>query len=256
MELRRFSLPQDGCVEYAQWLHPHETTKTITQESVDALRTFLRPGEVAIDIGAHTGDTALPIALALGPGGTVFALEPNPYVFPVLARNATLNRDKAASIVALPFAATESSGAFEFDYSDEGYCNGGRHQGISRWRHGHAFTLTVQGENLVEYLRAHHPEEAARVRYVKVDVEGADFAILRSLAPLIEAARPCLRLEVYHLLPAADRAEMAAWLRERGYEVFRMEGETRYRGRPVTSEDLAGGEQFDLFGEPGGDQRS
>ena len=71
---------------YAQWLHPRETGKRISQESVDELRRFLSPGDVAIDIGAHTGDSTIPIALAVGKTGCVLALEPNKYVFPVLER--------------------------------------------------------------------------------------------------------------------------------------------------------------------------
>src|SRR5438046_3244677 len=89
-----FTLPIDGEVRFAQWQHPNETLKVISQDEVTALREFLRPGDVAIDIGAHTGDSTLPIALALGVSGTVFALEPNPYVFKVLAVNAGLNRSK------------------------------------------------------------------------------------------------------------------------------------------------------------------
>ena len=60
--------------------------------SVDELRKFLSPGDVAIDIGAHTGDSTIPIALAVGKQGCVLALEPNRYVFPVLQKNAELNR--------------------------------------------------------------------------------------------------------------------------------------------------------------------
>src|SRR5439155_22899042 len=89
-EVRVFDLPRDGRVEYAQWLHPRETPKTITQESVDELRRFLGPGDVALDIGAHTGDSTIPIALAVGPTGCVLAVEPNGFVFPALEQNAQL----------------------------------------------------------------------------------------------------------------------------------------------------------------------
>ncbi len=47
-----YHLPIDGKIQYAQWLHPAESTKLVRQD------------EMAIDIGAHTGDTALPMALA------------------------------------------------------------------------------------------------------------------------------------------------------------------------------------------------
>src|SRR5579862_4242695 len=93
-KVKSFELPVDGTVEYAQWLHPSETKKEITQASVDALRKFLVSGDVAIDIGAHTGDSTIPIALAVGKQGCVLALEPNRYVFPVLTQNAELNKDK------------------------------------------------------------------------------------------------------------------------------------------------------------------
>ena len=44
-----FQLPVDGEVHFARWMHPGERPKTLTQSSVDALRAFLRPGDVAID---------------------------------------------------------------------------------------------------------------------------------------------------------------------------------------------------------------
>src|SRR6185295_7687850 len=110
--------------------------------SIGALHGFLQPGDIAIDIGAHTGDSTLPMALAVGPAGTVFALGPNPYVFKVLEKNAGLN-PSATHIVPLMFAAMPEDGEFEFEYSDEGYCNGGFHQGISRWTHGHFSKLRV-----------------------------------------------------------------------------------------------------------------
>jgi len=42
-KIKQFDLPGDGSIEYAQWLHPHETEKEITQQSVDELRKFLSP---------------------------------------------------------------------------------------------------------------------------------------------------------------------------------------------------------------------
>ena len=71
------------------------------------------------------------MALAVGKSGCVFALEPNSYVYPVLAKNAALNPDKT-HILPLPFAATPEDAELVFQYSDSGYCNGGRFAGISR----------------------------------------------------------------------------------------------------------------------------
>src|SRR5688572_22012765 len=80
-EVKTFDLTEDGEVQLAQWLHPKERLKTIRQENITLLRRYIREGDLVIDIGAHSGDTTIPLALAAGPTGTTLALEPNPYVF-------------------------------------------------------------------------------------------------------------------------------------------------------------------------------
>jgi FkbM family methyltransferase len=248
-EVRQFQLPVDGLVEYAAWLHPAETPKVIGQEAVDELRTFLRPGDVAIDIGAHTGDTAIPMALAVGRSGRVLALEPNPYVYPVLERNAALNPTRTV-IVPLPFAATARAGPVSFDYSDAGFCNGGRHEGISRWRHAHAFSVRVRGENLQAYLAAHHADLVPRLRYIKVDAEGHDLTILESLAGIIATVRPFVRAEVYRHTAAVGRQRLHAFMSGHGYDVHRVGGETCYRGDQLAAADMTREPQFDIFCVP------
>jgi FkbM family methyltransferase len=245
-EIRRFDLPKDGRVEYAQWLHPRETTKTITQESIDELRRFLKPGDVCIDIGAHTGDSTIPIALAVGPTGCVLALEPNPFVFPVLDKNAQLNAEKTR-IVPLMFAATPEDGRCDFEYSDSGFCNGGRHAGISKWRHGHAFPLTVEGRNLPSYLNTHHPQLLSKLAYIKVDAEGYDLTILTTLAGLISRYRPYIKAEVYAHADRPQREQLFRFFTDQRYVVHKVESESNYRGPRIGVADLMTWRHFDVF---------
>jgi FkbM family methyltransferase len=248
-EIKTFELPTDGTVRYAQWLHPGESPKILRQDAVDELRRFLRPGDVAIDIGAHTGDTAIPMALAVGRSGRVIALEPNPYVYPVLERNAALNRE-TTTIIPLPLAATAASGPFTFAYSDAGFCNGGRYEGVSRWRHAHAFTVEVRGEHLETYLGTNHPDLVPRIRYVKVDAEGYDLAILESLSGLLADVRPWVRAEVYKHTGIAERQRLPALMSGLGYHVHRLDSETSYRGVRLTPGDMTRDPQFDIFCVP------
>jgi FkbM family methyltransferase len=248
-EVATFELPKEGTIRYAQWLHPKESKKVIEQAVVDELRKYLSPGDVAIDIGAHTGDTTVPMALAVGPHGTVLALEPNPYVFPVLKKNAELNPGKT-SIVPLMFAAMPEPGDSYFEYSDSGFCNGGLHEGVSKWRHGHVFKLKVRGENLESYLAEHHPSLVPRVRLLKVDAEGYDYQVLASLKNLITAQKPYIKAEVFKLLSLAQRERLFDFLTGLGYRVHVIESDTKLLGAELTRADLMLRRHYDVFCVP------
>ena len=249
LEIKTFDLTKDGKLEYAQWLHPRETPKQITQESVDELRRFLSPGDVAIDIGAHTGDSTIPMALAVGKSGCVLALEPNSYVFPVLSKNAELNLAKT-NIIALPFAATPDDAELIFQYSDSGYCNGGQFDKISRWSHGHAFELRVQGKNLLRFLQASYPELIPKIRYIKIDTEGNDEAVIRSISELLSRYKPYLRIEMYRKLDDEQRRSLFHTVASAGYELHRIVSEENYRGELVRESDLSRWKHFDAFCVP------
>lgn len=248
-EVATFNLPQDGPVDYAQWLHPYETTKTIEQSEVDGLRRFIRPGDFAIDIGAHTGDTTVPMAVAAGKHGCVLALEPNPYVFKVLEKNADLNLDKT-HIVPKCLAATEHDGNFVFHYSDASYCNGG-FRSQQRWplfRRQHA--LVVKGRILSNLLRHDFSDWLPKLSYVKVDAEGYDCAILRSILPILLETRPVIRTEVFRKLLASERRELYDLLADNGFEVFRFEGGRQPQGSPVSRDKLTAEKHFDILALP------
>jgi len=248
-EVVSFELPKDGEVQFARWLHPAEKKKVIRQEEVEQLRKFVAPGDVAIDIGAHTGDTTIPIALAAGVEGCVLALEPNPFVFPILERNSRLNRSKT-TIVPLMFAATPDPGEYTFEYSDAGYCNGGLHDSISPWRHGHAFKLKVRGENLETYIAGHFPALARRIRFLKIDVEGYEYQVLSSLKNLISTRKPYIKAEVFKLLGPAQRDRLYRLLVELGYDVHLVESDVRYLGPRLGREDLETRRHYDVLCVP------
>ena len=130
-DIEQVRLPTEGEIDVALWRHPSAVKRQrqgrgfqLSQRAIDVLRAFLRPGDVAIDIGAHTGYSTLPMALAVGKGGTVFALEPNVHAYKVLLANVALNPTRT-TIVPLNIAATPVDGTYEFEYSDAGFCTAG-----------------------------------------------------------------------------------------------------------------------------------
>lgn len=248
-EIRTFHLPEDGAVQYAQWQHPKDAPKSICQEDVTALRRFVREGDLVIDIGAHTGDTTVPLALAAGRSGCTLALEPNPYVFTVLRQNAGLNRDKT-HIVPLDFAATDTDGTFTFHYSDGGYCNGGFLSQIQDQRHGHRQPLAVRGKNLDCYLRQHYAALLPRLSYIKVDTEGYDRQVLASMRSILQEFRPVIVCEVLGRLVPEERAALYELLDQAGYDCYKRESTADLQGPRILGSDMTRWKHFDILALP------
>lgn len=256
-DIERFRLPEDGDIDFAVWRHPSVLRRRrrgggfrLTQATVDTLRRFLRPGDVAIDIGAHTGDSTLPIALAVGRTGTVLALEPNVHAFKILLANAGLNRPKT-NIIPLNIAATPDDGTFQFEYSDAGFCNGGLHAGVSAWRHAHFFKLDVVGRNLPVFLAGSFPDESRRIRYIKIDTEGLDRAVTASLREILAVQRPFLKTEFYKHTSRDERQGYFRELRALGYDLYRVDHDDEdYRTHPLREQDVMHWSHFDVFADP------
>jgi FkbM family methyltransferase len=247
--IQRLDLPDDGPIEYARWLSPAARDLDLQQDELDEMRTFLREGDLAIDVGAQVGDSTLPIALACGAAGTVLAFEPNPLTFAILSANATLNPTRT-HIVPIPYAAAEADEPLVFDYGNPFLDNGGDHTGTSRWRHGSAFRIPVQGKRIDPFVRSRYAEILPRLRYIKTDVEGHDLAVLKSVDSLIGEFRPFIKAEVNGMLSAADRRALYGFLAERGYTVWRVEG-PRLFGRRIREDEMDDTKTFDVFATPG-----
>ncbi len=248
--IETFELERDGTVRFAQWLHPKCRPMVIDQGAVDALRQYIRPGDAVLDIGAHAGDTSVLFALAAGPQGRVFAVEPNRYVIPVLKANTRLN-PQAAPIAVLPYAATKTAMPLVFDYSDAGFCNGGDLSGFGTLRGGHLYRLEVEGRNIAAELASSAPEWLDRIRFVKTDTEGNDQSVVESLSDLIRANRPYLLSEIYKRTSEAQRRDFHRLLtRDLGYRVYRSEPYTRLQAEELGVGDMMRAEHFDIFCVP------
>ncbi|MEX2327029.1 MAG: FkbM family methyltransferase [Pseudomonadales bacterium] len=235
-----------GRVSYAQWQHPKETRKAITDVMVDAYHSYIGEGDFCIDIGAHTGDSTLPMAIAATPSGCALAMEPNPFVYHVLEKNARANSG-IANIETIMAAVTQQDGFVEFEYSDAGYCNGGRHENISPLQHGHAYKLEVFGINLERELRLHYAERLPRLKFVKVDTEGFDLYVLRSLEQVLAETRPAIKAEVFKETDAEYRAGLLAFLNGLGYEVYKIVAEPITPGPLVTRDNLMDWPHYDIL---------
>lgn len=129
----------------------------------------VRPGMVAVDVGANIGVHTLALARAVSPGGRVYAIEPEPRNFRALATALELSGLEHVSLSRA--AAGERSAPTRLHLSA---ANRGDHRvaaaGASR------ASIEVAGVALDDLL-----EGEPRVDFVKIDVQGGEAAVLRGM---------------------------------------------------------------------------
>lgn len=190
-KISEHNLGKWGTVRFAQWLHPNEQWKSFTERDIDWMANFVKPGGIAVDVGAFTGDTALPMAVAAGKTGAVIAFEPNPASLSVLMENSTLNTD-IAQMTVIPYAVGLRSEKRIFRYHCE-QINGG---------------FLTDGEPLVvKSVRLDEIGIDDPLSFVKFDTEGEDGCLLTEYGPwLKEHGNPVVQVERYPTLSELQKA--------------------------------------------------
>lgn len=183
--------------------------------------SVLSPGDVCVDVGAHAGYYTLLASKLVGRHGHVYALEPSPTTFRQLCEN--LERNHVSNVTALEVAAGEAAGTATL-LEDHG------NSLLSALRPPDSSGANAADGRVVAVgpLTALVPEEAAaRLRLVKIDVEGYEVEVLRGLHPLLSGAeRVALVLEFTPDSSGDDKIEEVERLRdEEGFRVFRLSNE-------------------------------
>lgn len=143
----------------------------------------LRSDSNAIDIGCHKGEI-LDHILKLAPHGKHFAFEPLPHLF----QNLTKDYGKRATI--FPYALSDQNGqsSFQFVKNDPAY------SGIKKRRYDIAQPeieeITVELRRLDELI----PVEI-KIDFIKIDVEGAEFGVLKGAEKLLLKDKPIIVFE-------------------------------------------------------------
>ena len=184
------------------------------------LLTFvLREGDNCIDVGANRGEVLADI-VRLAPGGKHIAFEPIPYLQPELAE-----RFPQVEIRAAAASARTGEAEFVLDLAHDGM------SGLREQYDEHpSERLTVRTEALDDVLPPGYVP-----RLIKIDVEGAEFDVLRGAERTIRAHRPIVLFELTWSTNfyGATPGDIHAFLTDAGYRVFDLLG-----GGPYTAEVL------------------
>lgn len=176
-----------------------------SEGEVGLFRQVLRPGDVAIDVGANIGAHTVFFARAVGPTGAVLAFEPQRLAYQALCANAALN--SFPNVWCFQTALAEAPGRVPVPVLDPYRPH--NFGGFEVGRHPH-------GEPVPVARLDSYPVNACRL--IKIDVEGMELRVLKGASGLIERFRPALYVENDRF----DRsAGLLGYLDSIGYEAYR-----------------------------------
>jgi FkbM family methyltransferase len=185
----------------------------------------LKPGDVFIDVGANIGYYTLLGASIVGASGTVVAIEASPKTFSHLQTN--LARNRARNVRAVNAAAAETEGSvklFRGPATHIGLATIFEEEGL---RQECEFECEVRSAPLTALLQ---PDEIQRARVIKIDVEGAERAVVAGMAPLLNSGRKDLEITVEigpeRLARQGRRAQdILDVFRDAGFHAYRLEND-------------------------------
>ncbi len=175
-----------------------------------------QPGDTIFDIGANCGISAHHFSNLVGPTGKVIAFEPDSINYAVLIRN--IARHNLRNVTALRMAVSDKYGKAQM--SSEGTTGSGLLSHLPRASAGTiemVETITLAGA----FLKWGEPS------LCKIDIEGAEVAVIQSSADLFRKCRTHFVLDTSHIVDGRDTAA-------------RVEEGFRKGGYRATSESVSG----------------
>jgi len=163
----------------------------ITDALLVRLRSYVGADAVCIDVGANIGLYSLALS-TLAPDGRVYAFEPSPSAFSYLGKNLRANRTANAEASQLALGRSQGTVTFhDFSFFSAGSFSSDDGSLLTSDSYG-----STSFEAPVTTLDAFVTERGVqRVDFVKIDVEGAELAVLDGAAETLAKNRPTVVLE-------------------------------------------------------------
>lgn len=190
---------------------------TYEDEINKVIRLSLKPGGVAIDIGANIGLQTLRMSQCVGTEGSVISFEPLEYLRKKFNRNIALNN--VSNIQLLPFALSDVESTAEFKIDTH------------NWNQG-TFNIAGSGEgNEVQTVEIKIADELPEIKalkrldLIKIDVEGFEFNVLKGLTNTLGKHKPRIIFEYdenYWLANGQDMRKCYRFLQSFNYSVYQI----------------------------------
>jgi FkbM family methyltransferase len=187
----------------------------ITTDRPSELYLLLKPDDVVFDVGTNIGEVCMTAAGLVGPGGMVYAFEPDPVSFRKLTGNLALNR--FGNIFASNIGLGEAPATLQMKVDCPTNRGGNR---IQR-EPGPGESFSIHLDTLDRFVAQ---RELTRLDMIKIDVEGYELAVLKGAHQSLTRFRPRLFVEVSERnlrQQGASAAQLIAFIRAAGYKVHR-----------------------------------
>jgi FkbM family methyltransferase len=217
-----FQTKDYGAIRFANWDNPLVAHKEIDQKYLDFFKKFIKEGDLALDIGANIGHMTVPMGFITGKKGLTMGFDPNPYVFKILEVNANLNADKT-NIQCFNFAITDEDDTYFYNSSEASFNNGGISKEPNNQHGKFALSQKIQGVKLEDFLKKEFPTQLPNLRLIKIDTEGYDKEIIKSIANLLVEYGPVVISECFKDNTPESRFEQFELLHSKGYSLFYIE---------------------------------
>jgi FkbM family methyltransferase len=163
-------------IDFTKNLEYDRLTKTI-------MKQVIKPDSNCIDVGCHKGEI-LDLILKYAPAGKHYAFEPIPVFFDFL------NKKYHSKITLYPYALSETNGNSTFNYVR----NAPAYSGIKQRKYDIAIPDIEKINVEVKALDSLLPENE-KIDFIKIDVEGAEFGVLKGARNIIKKNHPIIIFE-------------------------------------------------------------
>ena len=183
------------------------------------LESRLAPGDVLVDVGANVGVFSVLGSRLVGSTGRVVAIEASPVFHRRVLEHASLNG--CDNIRALNTAVSDERKTLTFVLASS---NNMGANSIVPYDGPAESTFEIEALPLADVLR---PDEVAKARVIKIDVEGAEGGVVRGLAPVLGQLRSDVEIAV-EVTPdrmsqlGDDVEELLETMRKHGFHMYRL----------------------------------
>ncbi|MFH1138963.1 MAG: FkbM family methyltransferase [Pseudomonadota bacterium] len=152
------------------------------EREIELLGRFIRPGWVVVDVGANVGTHTIAFAGLVGPGGSVYAFEPQRMIFQLLCSNVALNA--LTNVMCLPFGISNVNGAALIPV-------------INPYSQSNFGCLGIEGHQTGDGVRVTTLDSFnfGRCDMIKIDAEGLERKVLVGAEHLIRDRQPVIFVE-------------------------------------------------------------